>query len=119
MKILFIILSTLLLCSCTPEFESEAGPVPKITNHRTGKWINIHGNNPDLLGVFVQQFPECQYEAKPYEGKHPAMVIYVFRNGKAHQTCYDPDGRITSGWWWDVPKEHWILSQLDCNLPKE
>ena len=32
---------------------------------------------------------------------------------------YNPNGRITSGFWWDLPKDHWIWSQLDCKLPKE
>ena len=81
-------------------------------------WINIHKKNPDLVGVRVQQLPDCMGEHDSYRGKHPAMVIFVFKNNKAHQVEYEPDGRVTSGFWWDVPADDTIWKQIDRNLRK-
>ena len=80
------------------------------------EWINIHQKNPDLVGVYVQQVPDNKADATVYRGKHPAMIIYVFKNGKAHQVSYTPSGQIESGFWWDVPPDHWIYSHLDSNF---
>jgi hypothetical protein len=114
-----LVVLPLVLCSCASPEVGEAPPVPKITNFEVGPWVNIHRKNPDLVGVRVQQFPDCQYEAKRYEGKHPAMVIYVFRSGWAHQVEYAPDGRIESGFWWKVAPDHCIWERLDRSVREE
>jgi hypothetical protein len=80
------------------------------------EWINIHQKNPDLIGVYVQQVPDNKADAAVYRGKHPAMIIYVFKNGKAHQVSYTPTGQIENGFWWDIPPNDWIYSHLDTNL---
>jgi hypothetical protein len=101
----FCLLATL-LCSC-------ASP------HGSTAWVNIHRRNPDLVGVWVQQLPDCAGDHDRYVGRHPAMIIFVFKNNKAHQVEYDPDGRVTSGFWWDIPPDHFIWSQLDRNVPRD
>ena len=80
------------------------------------EWINIHQKNPDLIGVYVQQVPDNKADATAYQGKHPAMIIYVFKNGKAHQVSYTPSGQIESGFWWSIPSDNWIYSHLDTNF---
>jgi hypothetical protein len=80
------------------------------------EWINLHRRNPDLLGVDVQQFPDNQYDAKAYRGTHPAMVIFVFKNGKAHQVEYTPSGQVESGFWFDIPDGDKIYDRIDRNI---
>ena len=117
MKNLIILLLLLGVMGCGVSTRgSEASPHPKVKNHTVGKWVNIHEKNPGLVGVRVQQFPDCQYETKRYEGKHPVMIIYVFKNGRAHQLGYEPDGTISSGFWWDAPKDHLIWKNLDRSV---
>jgi hypothetical protein len=110
------LLTAAVLFGCAGPQTGEAPPVPSIENFEVGPWTNIHRNNPDLVGVRVQQFPDCQYETKAYEGKHPAMIIYVFKNGKAHQLEYNPDGTVESGFWWDVSKDDSIWDNLDRSV---
>ena len=43
------------------------------------EWVNLHENNPDLLGVEVQQVPDNEDDAKAYRGTHPSMIIFVFK----------------------------------------
>jgi len=80
------------------------------------EWINIHQKNSDLVGVYVQQVPDNKADAAAYRGKHPSMVIYVFKNGKAHQVEYTPSGQIENGFWWDIPPGHWIYDRLDSKV---
>ncbi len=80
------------------------------------EWINIHQMNPNLVGVYVQQVPDNNADAAAYRGKHPSMIIYVFKDGKAHQVEYTPSGQIENGFWWDIPKGHWIYNRLDSNV---
>ena len=105
------IAAAFLLWSCARE---------PVTNFTVGQWVPIHEKNPDLVGVYVQQFPDCDGdgEAKLYEGKHPCMIIYVFKNRRAHQLGYWPDGRIRSGFWWSVAEDHSIWSRLE-KVPPE
>ncbi len=98
------------------KYVGEIPPVPRITNHEVGNWTNIHKGNKDLVGIHIQQFPDCQYEAGRYEGKHPAMIIYVFKNNKAHQVGYEPNGVIRSGFWWNIPEGDRIWNILDIRL---
>lgn len=112
-------LSLLLACSCATRSLSEAPSSPEIADFTIGRWVNIHEKNPDLVGVYVQQFPDCPHDAARYEGKHPATVIYVFKNNKAHQMEYAPDGRVLSGFWWDVSADDWIWKRPDRNIPND
>jgi hypothetical protein len=121
MKIYRHLCLVMLACSCAPLQQSDP-PVylpdiqfPNISNYTVGAWVNIHSNRSDLVGVHVQQFPDCacKIESKPHEGKHPAMVIYVFQSKTAHQVEYKPDGSISSGFWWDVEEDHWLWENLD------
>ena len=94
-----------------------AAPVRAAQPIACGKeWINLHQKNPDLVGVYVQRFPDNKADAVAYRGKHPSMVIYVFKNARAHQVEYTPSGQIENGFWWDIPPNHSIYGRLDRHL---
>lgn len=76
------------------------------------EWINIHKNNPSLVGIYVQQFPDSIPERKSYDGMHPVMLIYLFNNDRAHTVTYSPTGQVQTGVWWDVSKEHWVRNKV-------
>jgi len=78
--------------------------------------INLHKKNTELLGVYVQQYPDNKADQAAYEGKHPAMVIYVFKNQRAHQVSYSPAGQVEDGFWWDVPKNDPIYIRLSTDF---
>lgn len=80
------------------------------------EWINLHQKNPELVGVYVQQVPDNKADAAAYRGKHPSMVIYVFKGGKTHQVEYTPSGQIETGFWSEIPPNHWLYGRLDSNL---
>jgi hypothetical protein len=80
------------------------------------EWINIHKNNPDLIGVYVQQYPDNLSDRAAYEGKHPCMVIFVFKGNKAHQVEYSPTGQVENGFWWDIPAGHSLLNNISKDL---
>ncbi len=81
------------------------------------EWINLHKKNPDLMGVYVQQSPDNgDYDEAAYKGKHPSMIIYVFKNEKAHQVSYSPTGQIQNAFWWNIPKNDWIYSRLSTDF---
>jgi hypothetical protein len=80
------------------------------------EWINLHKKNPDLIGVYVQQYPDNKADVAKYKSKHPTMVIYVFKNRKAHQVSYTPTGQVEDGFWWDIPKDHSINSRLSTDF---
>lgn len=83
------------------------------------EWINLHQKNPDLVGIYVQQLPDNKADETAYRGKHPSMIIYVFKNGKAHQISYTPSGQIESGFWRNIPPSDWIYNHLDRNFKEE
>ena len=80
------------------------------------EWINLHQKNANLLGVYVQQLPDNKADTAAYRGKHPAMVIYVFKGGKVHQVEYTPSGQVENGFWSEIPPNHWLYGRLDSNL---
>lgn len=80
------------------------------------EWINIHKRNPELAGVRVQQYPDNRADKAAYEGKHPVMVVYVFKNRKAHQVSYTPEGQVQDGFWWEIPENDSIYGQLTTDL---
>ncbi len=90
----------------------ELEPPPEIKNFTVGHWKNVHKGDPNLLGVRVQQFPDCAYEAPEYEGQHPAMVIYVFRDKRCHQMGFTPDGKVDGDFWWDNAPD-WLVETLE------
>lgn len=83
------------------------------------EWINLHKNNPDLLGVVVQQYPDNSYDKTFYENTHPAMVIYIFKNNKAHQVSYSPTGQVESGFWWDIEDRHSIYERMTKDFKED
>ncbi len=80
------------------------------------EWINIHTKNPDLIGVYVEQYPTHKEDHALYEGKHPAMVIYVFKGNRAHQLSFTPAGQVRDGFWWDIPVGHSIFHDMNTEL---
>jgi hypothetical protein len=80
------------------------------------EWVNIHKDNPDLIGVYVQQFPDSKADRKAYEGKHPALVIFIFNGYRAHQLEYTPSGQAETGFWWNIPENHWLLLKMNTDL---
>ena len=83
------------------------------------EWINIHKNNKGLIGVYVQQYPDSIPEHKYYEGKHPSLIIYVFKVGKIHTVVYSPTGQVETGAWSTVKKNHWVYKQMSKELNLE
>lgn len=66
------------------------------------KWFNLHENDAALAGVEVCQYPEgSAYDSKTrYMGKHPAMVIYYFWDGRVRQTSFEPNGALREDFFW-------------------
>jgi hypothetical protein len=83
------------------------------------EWINLHQNNLDLLGVVVQQYPDNSYDKTFYENTHPAMVIYIFKNNKAHQVSYSPTGQVQSGFWWDIKDKDSIYERMTKDFKED
>jgi hypothetical protein len=92
-------------------------PIAKLKHVPCGsECINIHKNNPDLIGVYVQQFPDNEDDRAVFEGKHPAMIIFIFKGNKAHQVSYTPTGQVETGFWWDIPEGAKLLKKISSNL---
>lgn len=67
-----------------------------------GRWANRYPGHPDLVGVQVRQFPDAAVQAQRYQGRHPATVIYVFKNGRANRVNYEPDATILQDYWFPL-----------------
>ena len=114
---------SLLLIGCSTQDASEGLPyavevsVPVIRDTSTGAWKNIHRANPDLAGALVQQFPDSSLEAPAWEGKHPAMILFVMWDGRVNQIGYKPSGKIAEDLWWNLNEGDrdysYIWEQLD------
>lgn len=76
------------------------------------EWINIHKNNPDLVGIYVNQLPDDIEDAKLYKGKHPVAVYYLFANDMVHCVKYTPIGQIEDGTWWPAKESPWIYEKV-------
>jgi hypothetical protein len=83
------------------------GQRPRRARAKTPSFVNLHANDRNLLGIWVQQFPDCREEGGRYVGKHPAMIVYMFRGGRSHQINSEPDGRCT-GDFWSKTTEAWV-----------
>ena len=101
------------LAGCRRQPESESSPYPVIKSWTEGKWKNKYDGAPDLAGILVQQFSDNVADATEYEGKHPCMIIYVFRDGRANQNGFYSDGIVKEDFWWTVPKDHTIWQTMD------
>ena len=92
-------------------------PIPEISDQSVGEWGNIHSKNLGLAGVLVQQFPDCSLEAAAWEGKHPAMILFVMWDGRVNQIGYKPSGMITENFWWHLSSDShdysYIWKQVD------
>ena len=95
------------------EAVSEWDPPPPIHNRSVGKWVNRHAGEAGLAGVRVQQFPDCEGEEAPYEGRHPAMILYVFKNGRVNQTCFTPDGTMEQDFWFTIEPDDCLWETMD------
>lgn len=93
---------------CQADVESELEAPPEIRNHAVGRWVNKYPGDPGLLGVRVQQFPDCPDDAAGYEGRHPGMVLYVFKDGRVNQVEYEPDGMVHADFWFTIPPGHYL-----------
>jgi hypothetical protein len=76
------------------------------------EWINIHKGNPDLIGIHVQQLPDDIKDGEDYAGKHPVMVMYLFKGDRAHTVTYTPTGQVENGVWHVITKDHWAWKSL-------
>lgn len=56
--------------------------------------------NASLVGIRIQYFPDCS-DDMGFSGKYPAMVIYVFQDGKNHQLGFFPNGKLRTDFWYD------------------
>ena len=72
---------------------------PPIYNQTVGPWVNLYPDDPKLAGVSVDQFGVDPFEAKSYEGKHPATVWFYFWDGRVRALVYRPDGTVMSDQW--------------------
>lgn len=97
-------------------FETE-GPAP-VYDRSVGKWTNRYSACIDLAGVVVQQFPDCAGDAPRYEGRHPAMILYVFKDGSVNQNSFAPSGGLLEDFWWKAAPDDWIWTRLD-EIPLE
>jgi hypothetical protein len=77
-------------------------------------WVNLHQKAPALLGAYVQQLPDNKADEARYRGHHPAMIIYVFKGGWAHQVGYSPSGQIEEAFWWRLQGEmgDWVTKHF-------
>lgn len=48
----------------------------------------------------MQQFTDCASENWRYKGKHPAMILFYYWDGRVRQLGYDPDGTVHENFWW-------------------
>jgi hypothetical protein len=85
----------------------------RVRDTSVGPWRSLHKGDADLAGVRVQQFPDCDGEAPAYEGRHPCMIIYVFKDGRAHQTEFLPNGTPRGDFWYTIQPDHWLWEDLD------
>jgi len=101
-----------LLAGCTAQPISEAENDPPIHNLTVGQWTNRYHGDPNLAGVVVQQFPDCAGEALRFEGHHPALVLYVFKDGRVNQIGFEPDGKVRENFWWRIKNDDPLWKQI-------
>jgi len=78
------------------------------------RWLNIYGDDPGLAGVVVQQLPDSPAGASRWRGRHPAMILFVFWDGRVRQRGYSPTGAVEEDFWWHItPAQKDIWKQVD------
>jgi hypothetical protein len=77
-----------------------SAPAVRTVRLKPGSFVNLHAKDRSLAGIWVQQYPDNDAEEKMYLGKHPCMVIYVFKDGRFHKTEFRPDGTSSEDSWW-------------------
>ncbi len=80
------------------------------------EWINIHKNNPDLIGVYINQLPDNIADQAAYRNKHPVLITFIFKNNKAHAVEYSPTGQVQTGEWYDIPSGKHNKAKMITNL---
>jgi hypothetical protein len=85
----------------------------RLAHASVGPWENRHPNDKNLVGIWIQQYPDEPQERHLFEGKHPCMVYYIFRSGRCHELHYEADGEVKLDDWLK-PKEvpDWMLKNL-------
>ena len=115
---LSLLLIAFLTVGCQSNAVGELGPPPIIHNHAVGRWVNRFADDPALVGVRVQQFPDCEYEAEDYEGKHPCMIIYVFQDSYAFQDGFEADGSLSSSFSYNIKADDVLWETIDRSFAK-
>ena len=75
-------------------------PPSRVPKPAPATFVNLHSHDKGLLGIRVQQYPDCRRERSRYVRKHPCMIVYVFNDGRAHQTSFSPGGKPEEDFWW-------------------
>ena len=98
MKIISVIFVTLFICGCaTVKNERPHSPVPP----PVARVQNLYAGNPQLAGISIAQSSDELGSYEKYLGKHPALVCYVFWDGRVQQYNYEPDGKLMEKpFWW-------------------
>ncbi len=111
----------LLLAALLALLPGCAAPQPKVAplkdegirDTSVGRWENPFRHSANLAGVITQQFPDGG-DFKPYEGKHPCMILFVFWDGRIRQINYEPDGSSHDAQWWHLgPENQFYWDQVD------
>lgn len=110
---LAIAISSILISCQSVNHQTELGRPPVIHNRAVGPWTNVHQGDASLAGTIVQQFTDCPYENQRWEGKHPAMVLFVFWDGKVRQRGYQPDGTCYEDFYWNIPSDSHQWDSVD------
>lgn len=84
-----------------------------VRNYAIGKWENKYQGNADLAGIRVQQFPDCFEQAHLYEGKHPTMILYVFKDARVNKVTYNPDGTVDEDLWFSIGPDSCLWTTID------
>lgn len=115
MGLLHLLASVFTLSSCVTRNTVSTAPIlphyETIKDTSIGPWVNRHLHDKRLVGIWIQQFPDCSFVAKRHESKHPCMVYYIFADGRRHGLHYEPDGTIEAESWSRAPG--WMLEHLD------
>ncbi|MDH5433179.1 MAG: hypothetical protein OEY19_04480 [Gammaproteobacteria bacterium] len=83
------------------------------------EWINLHKNNPDLIGIYVNQTPDNLDDAKLYKNAHPVSVYYLFSDDTVHVVSYTPIGQVQDGKWYSAEKMNWLKDKVSKDFKND
>ena len=83
------------------------------------EWINIHKDNPKLVGIYASQLPDNKDDAELYKNAHPVSVYYLFSDKMVHWVSYTPTGQVQDGKWYSSDKSPWLTDKLTTNFKPE